>query len=252
MATQSLLHEILLALLGHTGECIQPAIEVAGGARGSGSGSSGCSGSSADGPSLVVRGFVLSPDVPFVTPAERAAIDAMLVAGYAYVCIMHFTQNIDGGATVQPESSHTSTAAAAAAAPNIATSLVEQRALESQQARHVYGAAGAMLSPPKRGRPSSSALQQALVPAASATAAAARPMHPLLDAPAVQASQPKGTNKRAHAKHARLALRRHHTGVLTCMRCVNLSVCRVCVRGHVRVCACVQPSVCICALWVSV
>ena len=219
MAAQSLLHEILMALLGHTGACISPLIEAQTDEH-EGDGSALASASASVAPRFIVTGLVLAPEVPFVTPAERAAINTILQAGYAYVRIMHFVQNIDAGATAATArgSGAASTLATAAQGSDafapatdpaggghvglrttLASTALEQRALDAQQARHVYAAAGAMFSPPKKQRPArhgddeeeeqqerrGNAMAMALVPMN-------QPLHPLLETPAAQAAQPKG------------------------------------------------------------
>jgi hypothetical protein len=155
-ASSALMHDLLCGLLGHTGQCIRSVLRPV------------PSSSPADGrvdgdeaeaeeEQLEVVGLALTSEVPLVTPAERAAIDNLLVAAFAYVRIMHFVQNIDGGATIDT-TTQTRTAAAnhlanAALVTKIATNPAEQRALQAQQARHGYAAAGALLSPTKPARP---------------------------------------------------------------------------------------------------
>lgn len=219
MATQSLLHEILLALLGHTGACIAPLIEAETAADASSSASSSVSASAA--PRFVVSGLVLAEEVPFVTPAERAAINQLLQAGFAYVRIMHFVQNIDAGATVRDRAAAgantaQSDAFAATAAgtgeqsgghvglrTTLASTALEQRALDAQQARHVYAAAGAMFSPPKKQRPARDDEDEQERGNSMALVPLMEPLHPLLDTPVAQAAQPKGQTHCSIDAHAR-------------------------------------------------
>lgn len=185
---QALWHELLLALVGHPGDCVQPVLrqdDVAGD-------------DSAD-PSYTVVGLELVSEVPFVSGADRAAVNQLLRCGYHYTGLLHFTQSVDEGATLDayamPAASSLLTAARTAE---------DVRRLDAQQSRSVYSAASQMLSPPKLrrdamerertqegsndGKQMEAVRKDALVPV---------PMHPLLEdskpkpkGPCMSAEQP--------------------------------------------------------------
>ena len=82
-----MLHEVLLALLGHTGSIIQeePAIARSAGHEGAGEGDGGVSSSSS------CSSFRVPETITFLTPTERAAINRVVGVGKIYRDLRHFS-----------------------------------------------------------------------------------------------------------------------------------------------------------------
>lgn len=153
MAAAALLHELLLALLGHTGDCVQPILHAHEPADGD---------ASPNGARFRVVGLSLRSDLPLVSGAERAAIDGLLRAGWHYTNLLQFVQSVDEGAALDAENDDDDMAAeeAAAFAPLGGLS------------RSLYGAARRILSGSQADSTEAAVPSNALVPLA--------PIHPLL------------------------------------------------------------------------
>jgi hypothetical protein len=167
MSVQSLLHEVLLALVGHTGDFVQPVLRSA---------------SSADEhqpPHWIVAGLELVAELP-VSAADRTAINVLLRCGFHYTALLAFVQSVDEGATLETYTMLTPTAL-----NTVAANVDALRRLDAQQARSVYSAASRMLSPPRGRRPPESDRPPTATPTFGREELGAlvpvQPLHPLLE-----------------------------------------------------------------------
>lgn len=198
MSTSSLLHELLLSLVGHLGDCVEAVVDVDREKT-----QTQTETEKSEGERYTVIGIELIDEIR-ISPAERTAINTLLRCGYHYASILHFTQSVDEGATLDSYRMPTPTDL-----HSVASNVAELRRLDAQQARSVYSAGSQMLSPVKARRPTAHTATTTAVTATSEESTALVPVnkqiHPLIEDTQPQKGRTQNNNSTTCNNHLSLS-----------------------------------------------